>query len=82
MQLLKTCFLELRGKQGAVEGMTVTLRQLESLVRLSEARARMRLSETVSLVRSRECCQSVLAPRAAAVGRLLWDDAARACCMA
>ena len=50
MQLLKRFFLDLRGKQGAVEGMSVTLRQLESLVRLCEARARMRLSETISLV--------------------------------
>ena len=51
LQLLKRFFLDLRAKQGAVEGMSVTLRQLESLVRLSEARARMRLSETVTLVR-------------------------------
>ena len=50
VQLLRSCFLEVSGKHGAVEGMSVTLRQLESLVRLCEARARMRLSNTIALV--------------------------------
>lgn len=61
MQLLRSFFLELRGKQGAVEGMSVTLRQLESLLRLCEARARMRLSDTITLVRAAAAGQHLIA---------------------
>ena len=51
MQLLKAFFLDLRARQGAVESNLVTLRQLESLVRLCEARARMDLRELATVVR-------------------------------
>ena len=60
LQLLKAFFLDLRAKQGAVEGNCVTLRQLESLIRLCEARARMDLRELVTLV-STPCSASFLA---------------------
>ena len=48
LQLLKAFFLDLRARQGAVEGNLVTLRQLESLIRLCEARARMDMRELVT----------------------------------
>ncbi len=41
------CMYRLRRVAGVVQTITATPRQLESLIRLSEALARMRLSETV-----------------------------------
>ena len=40
LQVLKAFYLELRAKAMATEGAPITTRQLESLVRLAEARAR------------------------------------------
>ena len=47
-QVLKEFYLELRQKAAAVEGAPITTRQLESLVRLTEARAKVELREEAS----------------------------------
>ncbi len=44
-QVLKEFYLELRQKAAATDGAPITARQLESLVRLAEARARADLRE-------------------------------------
>ena len=48
--MLKTFYLELRGKAAATDGAPITARQLESLVRLAEARARIDLREEATEV--------------------------------
>lgn len=50
MQVLKAFWLELRAKAPGCEGEAVTMRQLESLIRLAEARARCDLRPTVTEV--------------------------------
>ena len=56
MQVLRAFWLELRAKAPGCEGGTVTLRQLESLVRLAEARARCDLRSSVTEV----CIQHII----------------------
>ena len=47
-QVLKEFYIELRQKAAATEGAPITTRQLESLVRLAEARARVELREVAT----------------------------------
>jgi DNA helicase MCM8 len=46
--VLREFYRELRARHGSDEGMPITTRQLESLLRLSEARAKIELSEYVT----------------------------------
>lgn len=46
---LALCYVELRKARGSSRTVSATLRQLESMIRLSEARAKMRYSSTVSV---------------------------------
>ena len=46
--VLKDFYRELRARHGSDDGMPITTRQLESLLRLSEARAKIELSEFVT----------------------------------
>ena len=47
--VLKQCYLELRGQNAnCVGGIPITVRQLESMIRLAEARARIDMRETVT----------------------------------
>jgi len=46
--VLQKFYLELRQKHRSVDGTPVTTRQLESAVRLAEARARVELRESVT----------------------------------
>lgn len=47
MQVLKDFYLDLRKNAQSQSGLPITIRQLESLIRLAEARARCDLSQTV-----------------------------------
>ena len=54
MQILKDFYCELRIKAQSPNGLPITIRQLESLVRLAEARARCDLSQTVEVQHASE----------------------------
>lgn len=47
-EILQTFYLRLRDRNSSADGTPITARQLESLVRLAEARARLDLREEVS----------------------------------
>ena len=47
-QVLRAFYLELRAKAPAADGAPITTRQLESLIRLTEARARADLRTTAT----------------------------------
>eukprot|EP00796_Vickermania_ingenoplastis_P000630 gene631-349_t len=53
-QQLAASFVELRRARGSTRVVSATLRQLESMIRLAEARAKMRFSTTVSVEDVRE----------------------------
>eukprot|EP00884_Botryococcus_braunii_P012720 jgi/Botrbrau1/21449/Bobra.0216s0057.1 len=53
-QILKDFYCELRNKAQSQNGLPITIRQLESLVRLAEARARCDLSQTVEVQHASE----------------------------
>ena len=62
--MLQNFYLTLRSKHKSVDGTPVTTRQLESLIRLSEARAKLELRREVTeqdaKVGALYSCQSVI----------------------
>lgn len=47
-EILQKFYLQLRGHDASADGTPITARQLESLVRLAEARARLELREEIT----------------------------------
>ena len=58
---LKDFYMKLRRKHGSEEGMPITTRQLESLIRLAEARAKIELADYVTIQHVRDVINLMMA---------------------